>query len=126
MKSFDYFQPTEIKFGFDRLKEVGEIVAKYGKSCLLVTVESFPALEPVFEKTKKYLEDAGVKVTHFTGAVPNPTTDSITEGTNVAKENGVDVVLGVGARRRFKYGYSQGYCNRGYSSGCFVGLSLGQ
>jgi alcohol dehydrogenase class IV len=96
MKSFDYYQPTEIKFGFGRLKEVGEIVAKYGKKCLLVTVEPFPALEPVFERTKKYLEDAGVKVAHFTGAIPNPTTDSITEGTNVAKENNVDVVLGLG------------------------------
>ncbi|MHC4292531.1 MAG: iron-containing alcohol dehydrogenase, partial [Planctomycetota bacterium] len=96
MKNFDYYQPTEIKFGFGRLNEVGEIVAKYGKSCLMVTVEPFPALEPVFEKAKKYLEDAGVKVAHFTGVIPNPTTDSITEGTKMAKENNVDVVLGLG------------------------------
>jgi alcohol dehydrogenase class IV len=96
MKSFDYFQPTEIKFGFGRLKEVGEIVVKYGKNCLLVTVEPFPALEPVFEETKKYLEDAGVKVIHFTGVIPNPTTDSITDGADIAKDKNIDVVLGLG------------------------------
>ncbi len=96
MKSFDYYQPTEIKFGSGRLKEVGQIVFKYGKNCLLVTVEPFPALEPVFERVKNYLKDAGVNVSHFTGTVPNPTTESITAGAKMAKDNNVDVVLGIG------------------------------
>lgn len=96
MKDFNYFQPTEIRFGWGRLKEVGEVVAKYGKRCLLVTVPSFPALEPVFEKVKTLLKDAGVEVAHFDGVIPNPTTENVTAGTKVAKDHKADVVLGVG------------------------------
>ena len=96
MKDFNYYQPTEIRFGQGRLNEVGEIVAQYGKRCLLVTVPSFPALEPVFEKTKDLLKDAGVDVAHFDGVIPNPTTTSITAGTDMAKQHKADVVLGLG------------------------------
>lgn len=96
MKNFNYYQPTEIRFGWGRVKEVGEVAAKYGKRCLLVTVPVFPALEPVFEKVKTSLKNAGVEVAHFDGVIPNPTTDSITAGAKVAKAHNADVVLGVG------------------------------
>jgi alcohol dehydrogenase YqhD (iron-dependent ADH family) len=33
MKSFTYFQPTEIRFGRGRLEEVGEVAARFGKRC---------------------------------------------------------------------------------------------
>ena len=38
MRSFVYFQPTEIRFGTGRLDELGEVVARYGQRCLLVEV----------------------------------------------------------------------------------------
>jgi alcohol dehydrogenase YqhD (iron-dependent ADH family) len=82
MKNFNYYQPTEIVFGRGRIKEVGEIVAKYGKRCLLVTVdeEKAPPLVPLYDKVKVSLKAAGVDVAHFTGVIPNPTTDSVTKG----------------------------------------------
>jgi alcohol dehydrogenase class IV len=96
MKNFNYFQPTEIRFGCGRLSEVGEVAAKLGKRCLLVTVPAFSALEPVFDKVKAILADAGVEVAHFDGVVPNPTTESITAGAKAAKAHKADVVLGLG------------------------------
>jgi alcohol dehydrogenase class IV len=96
MKNFNYYQPTEIKFGAGRISEVGESVAKFGKRCLLVTVPVFAAIEPVVEKVKASLTEAGVKVAHFDGVVPNPTTESITAGTKAAKAHKADVVLGLG------------------------------
>lgn len=96
MKDFNYYQPTEIRFGCGRVNEVGEVVAKYGKHCLLATVPAFPAVAPVFEKVKASLKDAGVEVAHFDGVVPNPTTESITAGAEVAKAHKADVVLGLG------------------------------
>jgi len=33
---------------------------------------------------------------HFDGVIPNPTTDCVTDGANMAKEFGADVILGVG------------------------------
>jgi alcohol dehydrogenase YqhD (iron-dependent ADH family) len=37
MKTFSYYQPTEIRFGAGRVVEVGEAVKRYGQRCLLVT-----------------------------------------------------------------------------------------
>ena len=98
MKAFEYFQPTRIVFGAGRVKELGEIVASYGKRCILVTVDEkkFAALKPTFDKVKASLTDAGVEFANFQGVIPNPTTDSITEGTKMAAELGADVALGVG------------------------------
>jgi alcohol dehydrogenase class IV len=98
MKNFNYYQPTEILFGCGRINQIGKTVAKYGKRCLLVTVdeEKAPPLVPLYDKVKASLKAAGVDVTHFTGVIPNPTTESVTAGADMAKEHKSDVVLGVG------------------------------
>ncbi|HDL90351.1 MAG TPA: iron-containing alcohol dehydrogenase, partial [Thermodesulforhabdus norvegica] len=98
MKSFKYYQPTRITFGFGKLEEVGEIAKRYGRKCLLVTVSasSVPVLRDLFERTKDILRNEGVEVAHFDGVIPNPTTDSISEGAKMAKEFGTEMVLGLG------------------------------
>ena len=96
MKAFNYFHPTEIRYGTGRLSEVGNAVAQYGKQCLLVTVPMEDVFVRLFDRVRGYLAEAGVEVEHFAGVIPNPTTDSVTAGANMAKEFGADVVLGVG------------------------------
>lgn len=96
MKPFNYFQPTEIRYGAGRLSEVGEVVARYGTRCLLVTVPVQDVFLPLFDRTKRYLAESGVEVEHFAGVVPNPTADCVSAGTDVAKAFGADAVLGVG------------------------------
>lgn len=96
MTKFSYYQPTDIRFGTGRLNEVGEAVACHGKTCLLVTGSNIPSLEPMFTKLLSSLEETGVKVIHFDGVIPNPTTDTIKDGAAMAQASNVDVVLGVG------------------------------
>ena len=96
MRKIDYFQSTKIVFGWGRRAEVGEIVAQYGKRCLLVTEKPFPALEKCFEEIKELCKKSGVEVEHFAGVVPNPTTHSVDKGTEMAVAFNADVVLGVG------------------------------
>lgn len=96
MKALDYYQPTEIKFGWGRVEEIGEIVSRFGKRCLMVTVPVFDSMAPVFENIKKSLKEANVEVSHFDGVIPNPTTDSVNKGAEIAINNNIDVVLGVG------------------------------
>jgi alcohol dehydrogenase class IV len=96
MKNFNYFQPTEIRFGRGRLAEVGQAVASYGKRCLIVTVKADKIFTPLYDRVKLYLKESGVEYAHFDGVVPNPTTDSITAGANLAKDFKADVVLGLG------------------------------
>ena len=96
MKNFDYFQPTQIHFGRGRINEVGKIASAYGKRCLVVTTPLFPPLQEALERVKNSLEADGVEMFHFDGVVPNPTTDSITAGAEVARQKKVDVVIGLG------------------------------
>jgi alcohol dehydrogenase class IV len=96
MKDFHYFQPTEILFGCGRLNGVGAAVSRWGKRCLLVTVPEFPEFSGLYKRVKDLLKAGGVEVAHFDGVIPNPTTDVITAGARLAKDHGVDVVLGLG------------------------------
>ena len=96
MNSFNYFQPTEIIFGSGRVKEIGDIAAKFGKNCLLVTVPEFEAVAPLYKNVKEYLNSAGLNVAHFDGVIPNPTTDIITLGAKMAKEISADLIIGLG------------------------------
>jgi len=96
MRSFEYYQPTEIRFGAGCVAEVGEAVARFGKRCLLVSESLSGPLGPLCVKVRKCLEDSGVSVAHFDGVIPNPTTDSITAGAEMAVAHKANVVLGVG------------------------------
>lgn len=96
MKSFTYYQPTEIRFGSGRLEEVGEVTARYGKRCLIVSTPVNEILTPVIERIKRSLEAAGVDCAHFDGVIPNPTTECVSAGTQMARAFKADVVLGIG------------------------------
>lgn len=96
MKTFTYFQPTDIRFGRGMINEVGKIVSSYGKRCLIVTVPAENIFGPLFNRIKASLKEAGVDYAHFDGVIPNPTTDCVTAGANIAKEFHAEVVLGVG------------------------------
>jgi len=96
MKKFNYFQPTEIRFGEGRLEELGEAVSRYGKNCLLVTVPEIPEFSELFGRAKKILKDKGINVFHFDGVIPNPTVEVVAKGASLAKDNQVEVVVGLG------------------------------
>ncbi|MFX1517134.1 MAG: iron-containing alcohol dehydrogenase [Promethearchaeota archaeon] len=96
MRKFNCYQPTRILFGWQRVNEIGKVISRIGKKCLLVTVKSFPALEPVFDKVKRLCLEAGLEVTHFDGVVPNPDIFCVKLASEIAVENKIDVVLGVG------------------------------
>jgi len=95
MENFDYYQPTEIRFGRGRIREIGEVVSRFGKRCLLVTVADV-VLSPVLDAVQIRLKEAGVEVVHFKGVIPNPTTEVITAGAAMAKEFKAEVILGLG------------------------------
>lgn len=96
MSAFDYSQPTEIRFGWGRVREVGSAVSRFGSRCLLVTVRDEGPLAALFERVCGYLKQEGVAVAHFNQVVPNPTTDCVTAGAEMARSIGAQVVLGLG------------------------------
>ncbi len=96
MKSFNHFSPTEIVFGCGRINEVAEIAGRYGKKALLVTESMKSPVAPLFARIKDLLEKGGLEVAQFDGVIPNPTTDVVTAGADIAKEFQAEVVIGVG------------------------------
>ena len=96
VNGFEYYNPTRIVFGRGALTQVGDIVSRYGRRALLVTVPEFPELGDVFARATSYMESAGVAVHHFDGVAPNPTTHIVSKGSRMAKEVEADVVVGIG------------------------------
>jgi alcohol dehydrogenase class IV len=96
MKEFNYYQPTDIKFGRGRIAEIGQIVSEWGKRCFLVTVPIFPDFEGLIHKVKQSLKESGIAVTHFDEVIPNPTTAVVSDGARMARSYNADVVIGLG------------------------------
>lgn len=94
--NFEYEQTTKIYFGRGRLAELPQIAASYGKNILLVTSRMGSSRKALYEKIIYHLKSAGIKVTHYDGVVPNPTTESVDAGTEVARKAEVEAVIGVG------------------------------
>lgn len=96
MLIFNYLQPTEILFGVGRLKEAGEVSARFGRRCLLVTVPSFPEFEPALRRLKSVLKKSKLEVEHFDQVVPNPTVEVVSSGARLARKFGAELVIGFG------------------------------
>ncbi len=96
IKPFQYEQTTKIIFGSNSFQKLGTVTAQYGKRALLVTGAPNSAQHDIYILAKGLLEDAGLSVSHFTGVVPNPTTDSVDAGVELAKSFKADVIVGLG------------------------------
>lgn len=96
IKQFDYHLPTQIHFGPGRLKELGEIVKRYGDRCLVVSGPKSGSLKDVYPKIMENLDSGGVAAAHFDGIIPNPTTDTIEAGARMAQDHRAEVIVGIG------------------------------
>ena len=94
--NFSYEQTTKIVFGRGKLDSIGAIASQYGKNVLLVTESVNSPLAPLYERVKGLLQQAGLTVHHYDGVVPNPTTESVDAGTQMARSEKVDAVIGIG------------------------------
>lgn len=92
---FQYYQPTQIYFGENRLNELGQIAVRYGTRCLMVTTPDEP-LRPLYVRIIKLLQEQGITVFHFDQVQPNPTVEIVEAGFQLLKQNPVDFVLAVG------------------------------
>lgn len=96
MKSFNFFMPSQIRFGAGRINELSDISPTLGKSCLMVSRPVNGSQKETYAKINGILNKVGVSVVHFDEIVPNPTTEGVENGIKKAMEHQVDFVLGVG------------------------------
>jgi alcohol dehydrogenase class IV len=97
MKPFNFHQTTKILFGIGRVNELGTVVSGYGSKALLVTTPADnPALQAQYSRITGILKEKGIGVVHFDGVIPNPTVQTISAGAAMARQAGVDVIVGLG------------------------------
>lgn len=93
---FSFYMPTNIIFGPGKVREVGKYVKPLGKKALIVTGKSSAKKSGYLDLVKKSLEKEGIASVIFDEVEPNPLTTTIDRGAEFARENGVDVIIGLG------------------------------
>lgn len=96
VSDFEFFLPTQIKFGRGVVKEIGEEIRNRGfKNPMLVTDEGIVKIG-MANQIKGYIEEAGSQCTLFDGIVPNPRDYDCDKGAKIAIESGADVLIALG------------------------------
>ncbi len=93
MQNFDFYNPTRIVFGKDRLQELDQLVPKEARVLVLYgggSVKRFGTLD-------KVLAGLGERtVFEFAGIEPNPRFETLMEAVKLVRQEGIDFLLAVG------------------------------
>jgi alcohol dehydrogenase len=95
LNPFDFDPRTRVIYAAGALSQLGDLCRELGSRVLLVTDHG---LEDVGhpDRAIQFLEAAGLDVTVFDDVHPNPTTDDVDRGLEVARAAEVDVIVGLG------------------------------
>ena len=94
--NFMYYNPTKLYFGEDALDFLGPELDNYGKKILLTYGGGSIKKTGLYDKIMAVLRERGKEVVELPGVMPNPTLDKLYEGSKLARENDVDLILAVG------------------------------
>jgi glycerol dehydrogenase-like iron-containing ADH family enzyme len=87
---------TKVRFGVGTFAEAGAEAAALGKTALVVTGRSAMRRAGLTDRLVASLSAAGVRAVLYEEATPNPTTGEVDKGADLARREGVDVVVGLG------------------------------
>lgn len=97
MNNFIFENSTKVYFGKGCVKEYLVCqTEKYGERVMLCYGGGSIKKNGIYEEVTEKLKSAGKKVFEFPGIMANPTYGKVLEGAKFAKENEIDVILGVG------------------------------
>lgn len=96
MQNFRLHIPTDVRFGRDRLGELPEALAPFGKRVLLAYGGGSIKQSGLYDKVMAELTQADFHVVELAGIEPNPRIDSVREGIKLIREHDLDVILAVG------------------------------
>lgn len=97
MHNFIFHQGTKIVFGGSCVKEyLASFVQEYGPNVLLASGEHSAQYSGIYAEVRQTLQRAGKQVVEFSGIRPGPDYAAVQRGARLAREQRVDLVLGVG------------------------------
>jgi alcohol dehydrogenase len=95
--NFNYYMPTRILFGCGKLKELGTTLFLPGKKALVVIGASGAMRKQGYlDRVIGHLKENGAEAVVYDKIQPNPLVEHVEEGTQAARENKCDFVLGLG------------------------------
>ena len=75
--NFSYCNPTRLYFGEDALDNLGEELAKYGETVLLVYGGGSIKRTGLYDQVVSILKENGKKIVEVPGVMPNPTLEKL-------------------------------------------------
>lgn len=97
MNNFIFENTTKVYFGKGCVKEyLACLIGKYERNIMLCYGEGSIKKNGIYEEVMEILASTGKEVYEFSGIMPNPTYRKVLEGAEVARENQIGLILGVG------------------------------
>lgn len=94
MHNFRFHAPTEMLFGKGEIKNLPNVISRYGKNVLLCYGGGSIKRNGIYDKIKELLNDC--KVIELNGIEPNPRIETVERGIRLCREHNIDVVLAAG------------------------------
>lgn len=97
INNFSYYNPTKIHFGSGVISQLStELTQRSATKVLLLYGGGSIKKNGVYETVIMQLRDANVDYIEHTGVQGNPVLSHVNKGIDLAKQHGVDLILGVG------------------------------
>ena len=93
---FSYFLPVNIQFGWNKVDNVAEFAAPYGKKALIVTGRTSAKKSGLYDRVVAKLDAAHIEHVLFDQVDANPLTTTALDGAVLAKSENCDMVIAIG------------------------------
>ncbi len=93
----NFYRPVEVFFGEGAADKVGEVARRFGFKALIVTGRESTKMTGALDRVVKSLNSHGIQeYLVFNEVVPNPTDKVVNKGAEIAVEEKVDFIIGLG------------------------------
>ena len=96
MENFIYYNPTSLHFGKGVVNRLGFIINGYGKKAMLVYGKGSVKNSGAYSDVITQLEKQNIEYIEYAGIKSNPIVEDIDKAADLAKENNVDFIIGIG------------------------------
>ena len=93
---FSYFLPVNIQFGWNKVDNIDNFAAPYGKKALIVTGRSSAKKSGLYDRVVGKLDAAHIDHVLFDQVDANPLTTTALDGAALAKSESCDMVIAIG------------------------------
>ena len=101
--SFVYSNPTKLYFGDNAISFLSDELKNYGPKVMLSYGGGSIKKNGIYDDVVRILKEAGKQIIEDPGVMSNPTYEKLLEGSRLARENDVDLILAVGGGSAIDY-----------------------